>query len=138
MNLTSLLTDNITEVLIKIIEFTQARQEILSSNISNTHNAGYIAKDLAVDEFSELLSNAIYEHSKSQRLVFCDTESIKFSAAGSFKAKPIVDEYAKSLHKGNPDEYLDLQINKLLENSINQRLAAELLRQKEEMTSSFE
>ena len=87
-------------------------------------------KDLAVDEFSDLLNNAINEHIQNQRLVLCDTESIKFGVSGSFEVKPVADKYAKELLEENRDEYLELQINKLLENSLNQRVAAELLRQK--------
>ena len=45
---------------------------------------------------------------------------------------------AKELLEENQDEYLALQINKLFENSFNQRVAAELLRQKQEMISAFE
>ena len=138
MNPSSLITDNITEVLVKIIEFTQTRQKILSRNINNLHNPGFIPKDLDVDEFSDLLNNAINEHTRNRRLLLCDTTHIKFGAAGSFKVKPVVDGYAKGLLENNRDEYLELQINKLLENSLNQRAAAELLRQKQGMISIFE
>jgi flagellar basal body rod protein FlgB len=138
MNLTSLITDNMAELLVKIIEFTQSRQKILTRNINNIHSPGFVPKDLAVNEFSKLLNNAINEHIRSQRLVLCDTENIKFGAAGSFEVKAVVDKYAKELIEESQDEYLELQVNKLLENSLNQRLAAELLRQKERTTSIFE
>jgi len=138
MKLTSLITDNITEVLVKIIEFTQIRQKILTQNVNNIHIAGFVPKDLEVDEFSDLLNNAISEHARSRRLLLCDTENIKFGTGGSFGVKPVVDEYAKELLEENRDEYLELQINKLLENSLNQRVAAELLRQKQGAISIFE
>ncbi|MHC4423924.1 MAG: hypothetical protein ACYSWR_04570 [Planctomycetota bacterium] len=138
MNLASLITDNIAELLVKIVEFTQARQKILSRNINNVHSFGFVPEDLAVDEFSQLLGEAIDEHIRNQRLVLRDTESIKFGVSGSFKAKPIVDEYAKELLEESRDEYLELQISKLMENSLNQRVAAELLRQKQGMISIFE
>ena len=138
MNLSSLITDNITELLVKIVEFTRTRQKILSRNINNVHCFGFVPEDLAVDEFSELLNEAIGEHIRSQRLVLRDTENIKFGVSGSFEAKAVVDEYAKELFEENRDKYLELQINKLLENSLNQRVAAELLRQKEGMFSIFE
>ena len=138
MNLTSLITDNITELLVKIIEFTQSRQKILTQNINNIHSPGFVPKDLAVDEFSGLLNNAINEHTRSQRLLFCDTKNIKFGAAGSLETQPTIDKYAKELLEKNQNEYIELQINKLLENSLNQRVAAVLLRQKQEMISIFE
>ena len=138
MNLASLITDNIAELLVKIVEFTQTRQKILSRNINNVHSFDFVPKDLEVDEFSELLSEAIDEHIRNQRLVLRDTENIKFGMSGSFEAKPVVDEYAKELLEESRDEYLELQISKLMENSLNQRVAAELLRQKQGMISIFE
>ena len=138
MNLSSVITDNIAELLVKIIEFTQTRQKILAQNINSIHSPDFIPRDLAVDEFSRLLHNAIDEHTRSRYLMLCDTENVKFGISGGFEVKPIVDNYAKKLLENNPDEYLELQMNKLSENSLNQRIAAELLKQKQGMTSIFE
>lgn len=131
MNLSLPITDNITEILVKIIKFTRARRQILMQNISNLHNPAFVPKDLAVDEFCELLDGAIQEHLRSRCLVLCDTENIKFGAEGAFEVKPIPDEHAIKLLEKNRDEYLELQMNKLLENSLNRKVAAELLRQKQ-------
>lgn len=138
MNLSSLITDNIAELLVKIIKFTQARQRILIENIKNVHIPEFKPKDLLVDEFCSVMSDAIEEHIQNQRLVLRDTENIKFGISGSFEVKPMIDKYAEELLEENRDEYLALQINNLLENSLNQRIAAELLRQKQGMVSIFE
>lgn len=138
MNFTPLITDNIAELLVKIIKFTRTRQKILIRNINSIHSSDFVPKDLALDEFSGLMNQAVDEHIQSQRLIMRDTENIKFGAAGSFEVKPIVDKYAKELLESNPDKYLELQINNLLENSLNQRIAAELLRQKQRTISIFE
>jgi len=131
MNLTPLTTDNVTEILIKVMEFTHTRQKVLIQNIINIHNPGFVPKELEVDEFSSLLNHAIDEHVQNQRLVLYDTENIKFGLSGRFEVRPVVDEHSKALLEGNPDEYLDLQIGKLWENSLNQTVAAELLRRKQ-------
>lgn len=136
MNLTSLVTDNITELLVKIIEFTCTRQKIIIRNITNMNNPGFVPKKLAVKEFSGLLNNAINEHIQNQRLLLRDTESIKFGTSGSFEIKPTVDKQSKLLLEKNRDEYLEEQINSLLENSLNQKVATELLRQKQEPIST--
>ena len=136
MNLSSLIIDNITELLVKIIEFTQTRQKVLTQNINNIYNPRFVPKDLLVDEFSDLMSDAIDEHIRSYRLVLRDTESIKFGVSGSFEAKPVEDKYAKELLEEDRDEYIELQINKLVENSLNQRIAAELLRQRQGIVSA--
>jgi flagellar basal body rod protein FlgB len=137
MKIASLVTDNITELLVKIIEFTRTRHKILARNISNIGSLGFVPKDLVADEFSGLLNSAIDEHIINRRLVLRDTENVKFGIGGSFKVKPAVDEYAKELLDKNRDEYIELQLTKLLENILNQRVAAELLRQKRRMTSVF-
>ncbi len=130
MNLTSLITDNITEILTKIVKFTQFRQKILVQNIINIHNPGFVPKDLEVDEFSRMLDNAIDEHVQSQRLVLYDTENIKFREAGDLELSPIVDEHGERLLEEDRDEYIQCQIDKLWENSLSQKVAAELLMQK--------
>jgi len=137
MNLSSLITDNIAELLVKIIEFTRTRQKILTENLKNIRSPDFVPKDLAVHEFSGLLNNAIDEHLRSRRLVLRDTDNVKFGPVGSFDVRPIADRYAKGLLENSPGRYVELQVNKLLENSLNQRIAAELLRQKQGMISIF-
>ena len=131
MNLMSLLTDNITDILIKIVKFTRTRQKILMQNIINVQDPGFIPKELEVDEFSDVINNAIDEHVQNNRLVLRDTENIKFGDSGSIELKPIVDEHGIKLLEEDRDEYIERQINKLWENALNQKFAAELLRQKQ-------
>jgi flagellar basal body rod protein FlgB len=135
MNQQLLVTDNVAEVLVKIIEFTNTRQKILTENLNNIHNGDFVPKDLAVEEFSEQLHSAIDEHIANKRLLLCDTENIKFGSDGSFSVKAVVDEEALEHFKKDKDRYIDTQINKLLENALNQRLAAELLKQKQQLIS---
>ncbi len=136
MNLTSLITDNITEILVKIIEFTHTRQKIIIRNITCMNNPGFVPQQLAVKEFSGLLNSAIDEHIQNQRLLLRDTENIKFGTSGNFEVKPTADKHSKLLLEKNREEYLEVQIKKLLENSLNQRVAAELLRKKQNMVST--
>jgi flagellar basal body rod protein FlgB len=131
MNLTSLITDNVTEILIKIIEFTQARQKILARNITSFHLPGFVPEELEVNEFSSLISDALNKHALTQQLILRDTKHIKFGCSGSFEVKPITDKHSKELLDESQDEYIKFQINKLWENSLNQKLAAELLRQRQ-------
>ncbi len=138
MNIPVLITDNITDLLVKVIKFTNVRQEILTRNINNMHKAGFVPTDMPVDEFSESLDFAIDEHKLNRRLVLCDTENVKFGTEGEFEIKSVVDRYAKELLETNPDKYLELQIDKMLENSLNQRVAQTLLKQKEGLTSDLD
>jgi flagellar basal body rod protein FlgB len=135
MDTPALITDNIAELLVKIIEFTHARQKILKDNINYINRPNYVPLDLAVDEFSNILNNSILEHIQNGRLVMRDTENVKFGADGSFNVKPITDLKAQKLLKEDSGKYLDLQTDKLQENLLNQRLATELLRQKQQANS---
>jgi flagellar basal body rod protein FlgB len=131
MNLTSLINDNVTEILNLLIEFTQIRQKLLIQNIKNSHIAGFVPKELDVNEFSNLLNFALDEHIRTNRLVLYDTKNIKFGSDGDYKFTSIEDESGKVLIEDNVDEYFELQIKKLWENSLNQKVAVELLKQKQ-------
>ena len=133
MNLMPPITDNVTEVLLKVIEFTRRRETVLYQNILNVRTTEFVPKDLAVDEFSRLLSEAVDEHILNRRLVLRDTPNVKFGEEGTFELAPVVDTHASRLLENNYDRYLELQIHKLLENSLNQRVAAQLLRQKHQL-----
>jgi flagellar basal body rod protein FlgB len=138
MSLSLSITDNASELLVKIMEFTRARCKLLTRNITLMHSPDFVPLDLTVDEFSSLLDEAIDEHVRSHRLMLRDTENIKFGAQGSFTIKPVHDDYAKELLEEDCDAYLRLQMNKLLENGLNHRLAAQLLRHKQGMISVHE
>ena len=131
MNLPTMTTDNLTEVLLKIINFTQSRQKVLIQNINAMYTAGFAPMDLPVDEFSRLMAQALAEYACSQRLVLRDGENVKFGVNGSFEVTPVIDEEARMLFEQNRDEYLRCQIIKMLENSLNQRIAVDLLKQKQ-------
>ena len=137
MNITSLINDNITEILTLLIEFTQARQKILFQNITNSHIQGFVPQELDVNEFSNLLNFAIDEHIRTNRLVLYDTENIKFGSDGDFCFMSIEDESSKVLIENNIDEYYELQIKKLWENSLNQKVAAQLLKQKQKPVNHY-
>lgn len=137
MNLQAMMTDNISELLVKIIEFTQNRQKILTRNINYMHSCDFTPMDLAVDEFSDVLNTAIAEHMRNRRLVLCDSENIKFGMGGQLEARPIIDGEALELFEESQDEYIEDQINRLLENALNQRVAAELLKERETNIAVF-
>ena len=133
MNLQAMVTDNISELLVRIIEFTENRQKVLTRNINSMHCCGFVPMDLAVDEFSDVLNTAINEHMCHSRLVLCDTANIKFGLDGDLEVSPIIDDEAFSLLEECLEDYVEGQINKLLENALNQRVAAELLRERHDL-----
>ncbi|MBN1796039.1 MAG: hypothetical protein JW804_05145 [Sedimentisphaerales bacterium] len=127
--------DNLTELLSFIITFTQARQKILIRNINSADKSGFMPQDLPVDEFAQLLDVALDEHIQRKRLLLCDTSSIKFGQNGLFDVKPCPDHCSERILRKGKDKYIELQINKLLENTLNQKFAAETLKQKQIMAN---
>ena len=76
MNTPTLITDNIAELLVKIIEFTHVRQKVLKDNINCMNRPDYVPQDLTVDEFSNILNNSILEHIQNGRLVMRDKKNV--------------------------------------------------------------
>jgi hypothetical protein len=129
MDLRSPIVDNVSDVLLRIVRFTQLRRVILNRNICGIDVPGYVPRDLPVVEFAGVLDNAIAEHRRHHRLLFRDTANIKFGAGGTLRVRPLTDEYARTLLRANRDEYLALQINRLLEDWLNQKVAEELIQE---------
>jgi len=135
MKLSTTTIDNITEVLTRIVEFTDRRRDVLTRNLFDYQAAGFQPEDLPVCEFAECMTEAVSEHLRSKRLLLCDRENVSFGEAGSFDVDPIVDSKAKDLLKTNIKDYLQMQIQKLSENLMNNRIAVELLKQKRQRSS---
>ena len=135
MKLSTTTIDNITEVLTRIVEFTDRRRDVLTRNLFDYQAADFLPKDLPVCEFAECMTEAVSEHIRSKRLLLCDRENISFGEAGSFDVDPIIDSKAKNLLKTNTKDYLQMQIRKLSENLMNNRIAVELLKQKRQRSS---
>ncbi len=119
---------NIVELLEQVIAFTQQRNDIIINNIKNAGKEGFCPVDLPAAEFSKVLENAVDEHVLRNRLLYCDTDNIKFGLRGTFRVKPVIDESAAKLMDRDIDEYINYQVNLNLENAMNQHSASELLK----------
>ena len=135
MNITETLTDNVTEILNKILDFTRQRHNILTNNIVNVNVAGFKPRDLDSSGFADTMSHAVYEHVQSERLLLRDNDNIKFVENGFLETTPIIDENAESILKADKEIYLKTQIKKLSENLLNRKVAEQLLKQKRVKTT---
>jgi hypothetical protein len=131
MKVTSTTLDNMTEVLTRIIEFTERRRDLLTRNLFDYKNTGFRPYDMPVTEFAGCMTEAVAEHVRSERLLLCDREHIRFGEGGGFDADPVVDHNAEQLLTADLKQYLHVQIYKLSENLMNNRIAVELLKQKQ-------
>ena len=131
MKILPTITDNITDVLMKIVEFTEQRRELLTQNILEVDSEDFVPKDLDVSGFADLMTVAISEHLKNERLLLCDTDNIRFRSEGNIEMTPIADHEAEKLLKADRRKYLEYQVEKLSENLVNNKVASELLQQKQ-------
>lgn len=132
MDLTSLIPDNLSDLLLKIVEFTTSRRALLHQNIRESRTEGFIPRDMPILEFAHAMNGAIAEHVQNRRLLFRDTENITFGPNGTMHVAPVPDADAQRLLQESPDEYLEQQIRKLLENALNRTVAEDLLKVKSE------
>ena len=128
---TAVAIDNVTEILNKIIEFTDRRKQILTRNILEMKADGFVPMDLDDDGFARVMTVALSEHVTSRRLMLCDCDTIKFGAEGEFESVPLEDVRAAEMLKSSPKDYLDYQVHKLSENWLNRKVTVALLRQKQ-------
>lgn len=127
---TSPVTDNLTEILNRILDFTERRKEILSRNLFDHKNHGFKPYDLPVHEFAGAMTRALTEHLQNKRLLLEDSPNIHFLDQGDFDAAAVIDQDAYQLLNEDAQAYINQQIQKMSENMIHNRIANELLRQK--------
>ena len=133
----SQIINNITEVLLRIIHYTERRRDVLTRNIFDYRQADYCPQDMPEAEFAQRMTEAVSEHIRSERLLFCDSEHVRFYGGGGFDIQPVPDAQAKDLLSRNVHDYLKLQIQKLSENLMNNRIATELLRHQQQQHSVY-
>lgn len=130
MDLPTAISDNVTELLAKILDFIERRRMIITQNIISVGKKGFVPMDLDAEQFAELMAKAISEHLCSGRLLLCDGDNIQFGENGSFQSQPIVDVEAKKLFENDVKNYVELQVSKLSENLLNKKVAIELLKRR--------
>lgn len=126
-NLLPAKTENISELLEQILKFTEQRKEILLRNISDRDRPGFVPHDLPSAEFACCITQALLEHLRRNRLLFCDSGHVRFEPNGLLQVESLPDLDAQRLLQKNPPLYLQSQIQKLSENLWNHRVAEELL-----------
>ena len=130
MDLTSLIQDNIDEILIKVIQFTHIYHNLISENIRNCRVAGFVPRYIDAEDFAKVISAALAEHQMSKRLALCDSGTVSFLPGGDFRLEPQIDMEAARLIGSDFEAYIRLQKNRLQDNSINNKTACALLEHK--------
>ena len=130
MELSSLVRDNIDEILVKIIQFTHLHHNLISDNIRNCQTVGFVPQCIDVEDFTRVISIALAEHQENRRLALCDSRTVCFLPGGNFRLEPMIDVEAAQLVDSDFEAYVELQRTRLKENSINNKAACALLTHK--------
>jgi hypothetical protein len=127
MNLLSLVPDNLTEVLLKILRFTELRHKVLYRNLQCAEDAGFRPEDMPAAEFATVLDRAVAEHLQSHRLVFRDSDNVRFGPNGSMELRATIDERADALLRTDRSAYVQYVKQLCRENALNRLVAEGLL-----------
>jgi hypothetical protein len=125
-DLSSLVRDNIDQMLVHIIQFTNIHHNILKDNIRNCRKNNFVPLYVDADDFAKVISIALSEHQKSKRLALCDSRTVRFIEGGRFCVEPQNDIYAANLIEEDFQAYVELQKSRLKENMANNRTACAL------------
>lgn len=131
--LSSLVRDNIDEILVRIIQFTSIRHNVITENIRNCRTAGFVPRYIDVEDFAKVISIALTEHQKTQRLALCDSRTVSFGRGGDFNLEPQADIEAAGLVDNDLEAFIELQKSRLRENISNNKAACALLNHKQSM-----
>jgi len=137
MKTSTITNDNVTEILNKIVDFTDRRNTVITDNILNVNSDNYTPRDLDAKGFAELMASALSEHLINDRIVLVDNENFKFGNDGFFQAEPVTDQQALELKQADSREYLNYQLKKLAENRLNKKVACQLIKQKQQNYSKM-
>ena len=69
MKTSTITNDNVTEILNKIVDFTDRRNTVITDNILNVNSDNYTPRDLDAKGFAELMASALSEHLINDRLL---------------------------------------------------------------------
>ena len=124
--------DHICYILELIIRFTNQRHDLITHNIADINDDNFVPLEFPVQDFAKTIENAIVECICSERLLLKDTDMIRFGVDGSVEVESVIDEKALELFEKDINAYMELQADKLSENSVNNRVAKKLLHQRQQ------
>ncbi|KPK76467.1 MAG: hypothetical protein AMJ79_06600 [Phycisphaerae bacterium SM23_30] len=119
-------------VLQQVLQFTEARHELLVNNVTNFDTVGYKVQDLPVAEFCEALQEAVERRETKgagEALQIKSTKHLHWDREGRLQARPIEIENNNILFHDQNNRFVEKQMSELSKNALLHNVAAELLRQ---------
>lgn len=121
MNMISLLTDSISEILIRIINFTCARQKYtVQRNVTDIDEFECLDRELLLKRYYDLILDSIDDY-VVYRYLAPRSIVIKYGSCRSIVSMSVTHGHNKSLSEKDRDEYYSWQNKRVWENSIIER-----------------
>ncbi len=120
--LTSLVQNTAIPVLEQVVNFAQARQNVLAGNIANIDTPGYRMRDLSTDQFQARLKSAIHQRDQMQSTVYV--------SPGHTRDNPVSEvgtSLADMLHHDDTNGNLEQQITAVAKNELQHNLAISIM-----------
>jgi flagellar basal-body rod protein FlgB len=112
-------------VLQQVVSFTQARHQVLASNIANLDVPGYRAKDLPVGEFQRQLAEAIRQ--RQEPPAFRSPGEPELPSPARLEPVEIEDLPEMLLYHDEGTKGLEYQVSEMLKNQMQHNLAISLM-----------
>ncbi|PCJ63429.1 MAG: flagellar basal body rod protein FlgB [Planctomycetota bacterium] len=118
-------------VLERSIAFTEKRQRILAQNLANVETNGYKSKDLNIEEFQSLLSEAIGGRSKMHPRQFKMNSGRDISVNslnGSLTFNVMTPQDDTSMRHDNNNVTYENELSKIVQNGLAHRAYAKFIK----------
>ncbi len=119
-------------VLEQVMNFTEARHEVLTNNISNLDTVGYKMRDLDVKGFYATLDNAINRRDKrgvGAPLDMKSSRNFSWDRQGGLSAREVPAKDSNILFHDRNNRSVEKQMSLMAKNAMMHNVATELLRQ---------
>ena len=125
--LSSLFESSTIPVLEQVVNFSQARHEVLASNVANMDTPGYRVRDLSQEQFQNKLKEAIDSRERGET----GSTAFESSSAGQAKLSQVSDSIPGIMYHDDSNDSLEQQVAEISKNQMQHSLALSI------MTSQF-
>jgi flagellar basal-body rod protein FlgB len=118
-------------VLEQVVQFSQARHQVLAGNLANIATPGYHARDLSVDEFQTRLKDAIDSRDRQAKSPMAAMPDSPGDAAAMPSQGNPVAEVAKDsrdiLFHDQSQNSVELQVTEMVKNQLQHNIALSIM-----------
>jgi flagellar basal-body rod protein FlgB len=120
-------------ILEQVVNFSQARHEVLAGNIANIDTPGYVARDLSVADFQSRLKSAIEE---SHQPALMAGSAGEWTTTQNNRIAEVAEGAQSILYHDESNVGAEYQVNEMVKNRMQHNLAVAILSQQFKLLQS--